>query len=354
MNVLRTAENAGCEEMGMVVSKSSNILEVRDLHTHFYSPEGIVKAVDGITFHVESGEVLGLVGESGSGKSVSALSILRLVPDPPGKIVSGEVYFQGRDLLRIPVSEMRKIRGPGIGIIFQEPMTSLTPVLSIGRQLRESLELHFSMTKRQALSRAQELLEMVGIPDGASRLNAYPHQLSGGQRQRVMIAIAFSCQPELLIADEATTALDVTIQSQILELIVDLTEQFGTSVIMITHNLGVVARYADRVGVMYAGKIREMGSGIDIFHRTKHPYTAGLLNSVPRLDMPIDQHLMPIRGDIPNLQKLPPGCAFQDRCDLVTAKCNENDPLLTEAGSDHESACWEPERVTPISQGAVR
>ena len=307
--------------------------------------EGVVKAVDGVSFHLDEGEVLGLVGESGCGKSVSALSLMRLIPNPPGRIVGGQAFFEGQDLLSLEESELRKIRGSRISMIFQEPMSSLTPVLSIGRQLRESLELHLKMTKQQAIQRGVELLEMVGIPDSARRVNDYPHQLSGGQRQRVMIAIALSCNPKLLIADEATTALDVTIQAQILELMKDLTERIGTAVIIITHNLGVVARYADRVNVMYAGKIRETGRSDEIYENPKHPYTVGLLNSVPRLDVPADKKLEPIQGDVPNLMALPAGCAFRDRCDWAVEQCALDDPPIEEVYPGHGSACWERDRV---------
>ena len=329
----------------MTQANGSHLLEVRDLRTQFLTHEGTVRAVDGVSFHLDEGEVLGLVGESGCGKSVSALSVLRLIPDPPGKIVGGQAFFEGQDLLALEESEMRKIRGSRISMIFQEPMSSLTPVLSIGRQLRESLELHLNMTRQQANRRAVELLEMVGIPDSSRRVGDYPHQLSGGQRQRVMIAIALSCNPKLLIADEATTALDVTIQAQILELMKDLTEQFGTAVIIITHNLGVVARYADRVNVMYAGKIRETGRSDEIYENPKHPYTVGLLNSVPRLDYPADKKLEPIQGDVPNLMALPEGCAFRDRCDWAVEQCGLEDPPLEDVYPGHGSACWEKEKV---------
>ncbi|MDA0989954.1 MAG: ABC transporter ATP-binding protein [Verrucomicrobia bacterium] len=312
----------------MATQRNTRLLDVIGLETHFFSPEGVVRAVDGVSFHVDEGETLGLVGESGCGKSVTALSLMRLVPDPPGRIVGGQVMFGGRDLLALSKTQMRSVRGSQISMIFQEPMTSLTPVLSIGRQLRESLELHLGMTKKQALVRAEELLELVGIPDASIRLVSFPHQLSGGQLQRVMIAIAMSCNPKLLIADEATTALDVTIQAQILELMKDLTERFGTAVIIITHNLGVVARYADRVNVMYAGKIRESGSAVDVYGSPSHPYTVGLLKSVPRLDVPAEQRLEPIKGEVPNLQDLPTGCAFRDRCDWAVARCADEDPPL--------------------------
>ena len=329
----------------MTQGSSSHLLDVRDLRTQFATQEGIVKAVDGVSFHIDEGEVLGLVGESGCGKSVSALSLMRLIPDPPGRIVGGQAFFEGQDLLSLSESQMRQVRGSRISMIFQEPMTSLTPVLSIGRQLRESLELHLNMTKQQATQRAVELLEMVGIPNSARRINDYPHQLSGGQRQRVMIAIALSCNPKLLIADEATTALDVTIQAQILELIKDLTERIGTAVIIITHNLGVIARYANRVNVMYAGKIRETGRSDDIYENPKHPYTVGLLNSVPRLDVPADRKLEPIRGDVPNLMALPAGCAFRDRCDWAVERCGLDEPPLEEVYPGHGSACWERDKV---------
>ncbi len=326
----------------------SHLLDVRDLRTQFATHEGIVKAVDGVSFHLDEGEVLGLVGESGCGKSVSALSLMRLIPNPPGRIVGGEAFFEGQDLLSLDESELRKIRGSRISMIFQEPMSSLTPVLSIGRQLRESLELHLNMTRQQATQRAIELLEMVGIPDSARRINDFPHQLSGGQRQRVMIAIALSCNPKLLIADEATTALDVTIQAQ-----KDLTERIGTAVIIITHNLGVVARYADRVNVMYAGKIRETGRSDEIYENPKHPYTVGLLNSVPRLDVPADKKLEPIQGDVPNLMALPAGCAFRDRCDWAVEQCAIEDPPIEEVYPGHGAACWESERVgLPAAESA--
>ncbi len=327
-------------------NNGGHLLEVRNLQTRFYTNEGVVKAVDGVSFHLEEGEVLGLVGESGCGKSVSALSIMRLIPNPPGRIIGGQAIFEGQDLLALSEAEMRQVRGSRISMIFQEPMTSLTPVLSIGRQLRESLELHLNMTRQQAETRSVELLDMVGIPNASRRISDFPHQLSGGQRQRVMIAIAMSCNPKLLIADEATTALDVTIQAQILELMMELTEQFGTAVIIITHNLGVVARYADRVNVMYAGKIRETGRSDDIYENPKHPYTAGLLNSVPRLDVPADRKLEPIRGDVPNLMDLPVGCAFRDRCDWAVDRCGQEDPPIEEVEPGHGSACWERDKVT--------
>jgi oligopeptide/dipeptide ABC transporter ATP-binding protein len=336
------------------VEKSGVLLQVRDLKTHFFAAGGVVKAVDGVSFDIREGETLGLVGESGCGKSVTALSLMRLVPDPPGRIVGGEVLFGGRDLLLLPEAAMRKVRGREIGMIFQEPMTSLNPVLTIGRQITEGLELHLKLPRRQAWDRAGELLDMVGIPDASTRLRDFPHQLSGGQRQRVMIAIALSCSPRLLIADEATTALDVTIQAQILELLKDLTRRLGTSLLIITHNLGVVARYADRVNVMYAGRIREMGEAVDIYGSPRHPYTVGLLRSVPRLDQPSRSRLEPIRGEIPNMTALPAGCAFRPRCDWAVDRCASDDPALEDAGGGHMSACWEHRRVARPAAGAAR
>ena len=323
----------------------STLLDIKNLSTHFNTSAGTIKAVNDVSFKLREGETLGLVGESGCGKSVTALSIMRLVPSPPGRIVSGDVIFQGKNLLEISEEEMQNVRGRDIGMIFQEPMTSLNPVLSIGRQLLEPLELHLGMTKQQSLSRSSELLELVGIPDPETRLKTFPHQTSGGQRQRIMIAMALSCEPKLLIADEATTALDVTIQAQILEIIKELTDRLGTSVIIITHNLGVVARYADSVNVMYAGKLRESGSLDQVYKESKHPYTVGLLNSVPTLDLDADVRLQPIRGEIPNLTDLPEGCAFIDRCDYATQKCEESEPELEEVEDEHFGACWEHRRV---------
>ena len=329
----------------------STLLDIKNLSTHFNTSAGTIKAVNDVSFKLREGETLGLVGESGCGKSVTALSIMRLVPSPPGRIVSGDVIFQGKNLLEISEEEMQNVRGRDIGMIFQEPMTSLNPVLSIGRQLREPLELHLGMTKQQSLSRSSELLELVGIPDPETRLKTFPHQTSGGQRQRIMIAMALSCEPKLLIADEATTALDVTIQAQILEIIKELTDRLGTSVIIITHNLGVVARYADSVNVMYAGKLRESGSLDQVYKESKHPYTVGLLNSVPTLDLDADVRLQPIRGEIPNLTDLPEGCAFIDRCDYATQKCEESEPELEEVEDAHFGACWEHRRVGKNLQG---
>ena len=321
------------------------LLRVRDLCTSFNTPEGKITAVNGVSFDVNHGETLGLVGESGCGKSVSALSIMRLVPNPPGVIERGEVLFEGTDLLKISEREMQLVRGVGIGMIFQEPMSSLNPVLTIGRQITEPLEVHLGLTGAAAEDRAVELLEMVGIADSRRRLADHPHQFSGGQRQRVMIAIALSCEPKLLIADEATTALDVTIQAQILELMKNLTNQLGTALLIITHNLGVVARYADRLNVMYAGKIRESGTAEEVYLRPSHPYTVGLLNSVPRLDRPASERIDPIEGEIPDPASLPTGCAFHPRCRWSTSKCGLEDPVLERIQDRQMVACFESESV---------
>ena len=325
-----------------------NVLEIKDLATYFYTHDGVVKAVDGISYEVQEGETLGIVGESGCGKSVSALSIMRLIADPPGKIERGEVIFEGRDLLKLSDSEMRTVRGNRIGMIFQEPMTSLNPVLTIERQLTETLELHLKMTKMEARSRAGELLEMVGIPDPGRRLKDYPHQMSGGMRQRIMIAMAISCNPRLIIADEPTTALDVTIQAQILELMQSLSKDLGTSLIIITHNLGVVARYAQRVAVMYAGKIIETSTAEPIYLNPRHPYTLGLLNSVPRLDEKMGTKLEPIEGLPPDLIDLPNSCSFAPRCRYAIEKCTTEAPSLVDVTDGHQSACWRAEELADI------
>ena len=318
----------------------AKLLEINNLSTYFFTQDGIVKAVDDISYELQEGEVLGVVGESGCGKSVHALSIMRLVPTPPGRTVAGEVIFEGEDLLNMDDAEMRNIRGNRIAMVFQEPMTSLNPVLTIGRQLTETLELHQGMSGQQARDRAAELLQTVGIPDAARRLVDYPHQFSGGMRQRVMIAMALSCNPRLIIADEPTTALDVTIQAQILELMQELARDFGTAMIIITHNLGVVARYADNVNVMYAGKIIETGSAEEIYHNPKHPYTLALLNSVPRLDANERIRLDAIEGLPPDLVNLPEGCSFAPRCKFVFEQCLDETPYLNEAAQGHNSACW--------------
>jgi ABC-type dipeptide/oligopeptide/nickel transport system, ATPase component len=303
---------------------SQPLLVVKNLETQFKTQDGIVKAVNNVSFHVDRGETLGIVGESGSGKSVTSLSIMRLIPNPPGRIVGGQIIFDGDNLLDYTEEEMRHIRGNRIAMIFQDPMTSLNPVLTIGRQIAESLELHMKLTPKEARNRAVELLQMVGIPGAARRLDDYPHQFSGGMRQRVMIAMALSCNPELLIADEPTTALDVTIQAQILELIQRLQHELGTAVIIITHDLGVVAGMADRVIVMYAGRVVEEGPTDEIFARPRMPYTIGLLRSIPRLDEEEGRTLTPIRGLPPDLINLPQICPFSPRCDyLIPGKCDQ-------------------------------
>ena len=324
----------------------AKLLDVRSLSTQFSTSAGIVRAVDGVSWDVEEGETVALVGESGCGKSVSALSVMRLVSEPAGRIVSGEILFKGRNLLALPEEDMRHIRGREIAMIFQEPMTSLNPVLTVGRQVTEGLEIHLGMTPAAAQQRAMELLAMVGIPDSARRLRQYPHQFSGGMRQRIMIAMALSCNPALILADEPTTALDVTIQAQILELMKDLSRRLGVAMLVITHNLGVVARYADRVNVMYAGRIIERASARELYANPRHPYTLGLLRSVPRLDEPRRERLAPIEGQPPDLTRLPPGCAFASRCVFQVERCLRETPPLRPLGADsHVSACWEAERV---------
>jgi oligopeptide transport system ATP-binding protein len=317
------------------------LLQVRDLKTYFFTDEGVVKAVDGVSYDLEEGETLGLVGESGCGKSVSALSLLRLIPNPPGKIVGGEVIFEGNDLMQVDEDEIRHVRGNRIAMVFQEPMTSLNPVLTIGRQLTEALELHLKMDKLSAQRRAVELLEMVGIPEAPTRVNDYPHQFSGGMRQRVMIAMALSCNPKLVLADEPTTALDVTIQAQVLEILARLSRELGTAVIIITHNLGVVARYADRVNVMYAGRIVETANAKELYKSPRHPYTLGLLKSVPRLDQARKSKLDPIEGVPPDLVNLPPGCPFYPRCSYRIERCEQEMPPLVQVAEKHHAACWE-------------
>src|SRR5690242_2526106 len=329
------------------------LLEVKDLHTEFRTGAGIVRAVDGISYTVDPGETVAIVGESGSGKSVGALSIMRLIPDPPGRITGGEVWFAGRDLMTLSEEEMRRMRGSEIGMVFQEPMTSLNPVLTIGRQITETLEQHRGMDRAAADQRAVELLGLVGIADAKRRLEQYPHQLSGGMRQRVMIAIALACDPKLIIADEPTTALDVTIQAQILELMKQLTQRLDVALIIITHNLGVVARYANRVNVMYAGRIIESGPAADIYHDPRHPYTMALLRSVPRLDRPRQARLDPVEGQPPDLTRLGAGCAFRPRCRFAVDACAEVRPPLKPAGpAGHLAACLRSEEIA-VAPGAV-
>jgi len=318
----------------------AKLLEVNNLRTYFFTEEGVVRAVDGVTWSLDEGETMGLVGESGCGKSVTAMSILRLIQNPPGRIVDGTITFEGQDLLQVDEAEMRSIRGNRIAMVFQEPMTSLNPVLTIGQQIKEAITLHLGLQDAEATARAVELLEMVGIPEADTRLSDYPHQFSGGMRQRVMIAMALSCNPKLLIADEPTTALDVTIQAQILEIMARLSKELGTAVLVITHNLGVVARYADRVNVMYAGKIVESGTAIDIFKNPRHPYTLGLMASVPRLDETEHVRLATIEGQPPLLIEPIPGCSFEPRCDWAIDKCQTDPPLLEDKEPGHQAACW--------------
>jgi oligopeptide/dipeptide ABC transporter ATP-binding protein len=319
---------------------SGLLLDVRNLQTQFAISGGVVRAVDGVSWDVRAGETVALVGESGCGKSVSALSVMRLVAAPAGRIVGGQILFKGRDLLTLSDEEMREVRGAAIAMIFQEPMTSLNPVLTVGRQLTEPTEIHLGLSSAQSRARAVELLGMVGISDPERRLSQYPHQFSGGMRQRMMIAMALACNPALILADEPTTALDVTIQAQILELMKGLSRKLGVAMVMITHNLGVVARYADRVNVMYAGRIVERGTAREIYANPRHPYTLGLLRSVPRLDEPRKAKLVPIQGQPPDLSRLPPGCAFQPRCQYSVERCLREAPALESVAPGHVSACW--------------
>jgi len=314
------------------------LLEIKNLKTHFFTHEGTVKAVDGVSFKINQGETLGIVGESGSGKSVTALSVMRLIPHPPGKIVGGEIYFEGKNLLKLDDKEIRKMRGKKISMIFQEPMTSLDPVFTIGHEIGEVIQLHQGSSKEEARKKSIEILKVVGIPDVEKRIDNYPHELSGGMRQRVMIAMALSCNPTLLIADEPTTALDVTIQAQILRLINDLKDKFGASVMLITHDLGVIAEMCDNVAVMYAGNIVEYTDVYTLFNNPLHPYTKGLIKSMPRMNVEAE-HLDVIPGMVPNLLDLPSGCPFHPRCDLSFKKCVEEMPELIEIENSHLVRC---------------
>jgi oligopeptide transport system ATP-binding protein len=316
------------------------LLHVTDLKTRFHTPEGTVHAVNGISFHLNEGETLAVVGESGCGKSVSMMSLLQLIPIPPGEIYSGTARYRGDDLLKKSELEMEDVRGKEISMVFQDPMTSLNPVLTVGRQLTESLRTHLGMTQEQAEERAVEMLAQVGIPDPARRLGDFPHQFSGGMRQRVMIAMALSCAPSLLIADEPTTALDVTIQAQIVELVARLRESLHMAIIWITHDLGVVAGMADRVIVMYAGYIVEEANVEDLYDHPSHPYTLALLAALPRVDRRRDQRLKSIPGAPPNLLVPPHGCPFAPRCEFVIEKCRVENPPLMDVGKNHTSACW--------------
>ena len=337
----------------MTVPQSPWLLEIDSLHVHFLTARGVVRAVEGLSYRVAPGEVVALVGESGCGKSVSSLAVMRLLAQPAGRVVAGRVFFQGRNLLELAEDEMRALRGRDIAMTFQEPMTSLNPVLTIGLQVMEPLRLHLGMTDEQARERAIELLERVGIPDPRQRLEQYPHQFSGGMRQRVIIAIALACNPRLIIADEPTTALDVTIQAQILKLMKDLSRELGVALVLITHNLGIVARYADRVNVMYAARMAEQGRAMDVFHKPLHPYTAGLLRSVPRLDKPRGPKLETIDGLPPDLQDPPRGCRFAPRCAAKIARCEREVPPLAQVADDHGSACFRAQEMAQIGPAGL-
>jgi oligopeptide transport system ATP-binding protein len=326
------------------------LLDVRNLQTQFHTRYGVVQAVQGVSFTLQRGETLGMVGESGCGKSVTALSVMRLLPEPAGHVAGGQVLFDGANLLDLPTRAMRGIRGNRIAMIFQDPMTALNPVLTIGRQMSEPLQLHLKLTRRQARQRALELLQQVGIPAPERRLQSYPHQLSGGMRQRVMLAIAISCNPDIVIADEPTTALDVTIQAQILDLLNRLKRDLGMALLLITHNLGVVAGMSERVLVMYAGRIVEAGATADVFANPRMPYTIGLLRSTPRLDAP--HHLEPVPGMPPSLLEPPAGCPFSPRCAYVQPACQQQNPPLRLVEAGHRAAClFDITRETPPSQG---
>jgi peptide/nickel transport system ATP-binding protein len=321
----------------------NKLLEIADLSVHFHTPEGVARAVDGVSFHLATGETIGLVGESGCGKSVTSLSVLGLIPSPPGQIASGRIRFAGQNLLELESEQLRKIRGHQIAMIFQEPMTSLNPVLPIGRQVSEPLMIHQGLSKTAALEKAADWLDHVKIPAARKRLNDYPHQLSGGMRQRVMIAMAMVCGPKLLIADEPTTALDVTIQAQILSLMIRLKQELQMSVLLITHDLGVIAQMASRVVVMYAGQVVEEARVAEIFDRPFHPYTRGLLKSMPRLRNRLDgskQRLNEIPGIVPSLTETIAGCKFADRCPHCFAVCRERQPQLVAVGDNHQARCW--------------
>lgn len=322
------------------MADNNTILEVKNLKTYFNTDAGVVKAVDGVSYSLKKGEVLGVVGESGSGKSVTSLSIMKLIPSPPGKIVGGEILLDGEDVLKMSEGELREMRGDKISMIFQDPMTSLNPFLRISTQLMETITLHQGLDKVEAKKKAIEMLKLVGIPAADKRVDCYPHQFSGGMRQRVMIAMALSCNPEVLIADEPTTALDVTIQAQILDLIKDLSDKLNTAVIMITHDLGVVAGMCDKVCVMYAGKVVEKATNDEIFNDPKHPYTEGLIKSVPRLDIATDQKLYSIEGQPPNVIDLPECCPFHPRCDKALDKCRSTYPPEVSLGEDRMVRCW--------------
>jgi peptide/nickel transport system ATP-binding protein len=329
-----------------------DLLQVKDLRTSFFTPEGEVRAIDGVSFEIGEGKTLGLVGESGCGKSVTSLSIMRLIPSPPGKIVGGEIFYRGRDLLRLNNEEMRRIRGNEISMIFQEPMTSLNPVFTVGNQIGEAIKLHQGLGKRETRQKTIDMLRLVKIADPESRVDSYPHQLSGGMRQRVMIAMALSCNPSLLIADEPTTALDVTIQAQILELIKELQQKIGgMALLLITHDLGVVSEQADNVAIMYAGKIVERSSTRAIFNHPFHPYTVGLLNSLPGIGGLKKKRLDAIPGMVPSPLNLPSGCRFRDRCPRAQELCAQTEPPLEQKEPGHTAACHFPHTETREKPG---
>lgn len=332
--------------MSSTIEKSGHLLEVKDLTTRFYTDEGVVHAVNHLSYVLDEGETLGVVGESGCGKSVHALSIMRLIQIPPGRIESGEVLFQGKDLLKFSEAEMRSIRGAQIAMIFQDPMTSLNPVLTVGFQIAEAIKEHEGVSDKAARARVAELLSLVGIPEASQRLDDYPHQFSGGMRQRAMIAMALSCTPQILIADEPTTALDVTIQAQIIELVKRLQDQFGMAIIWVTHDLGIVAGLTRRVNVMYAGSLIETGPVKKIYSNPSHPYTVGLLASLPSLNRQSGQKLFSIKGEPPNLIGMNNSCPFAPRCTYVTERCMHEIPPLEPIEQDHYVACWEKEKVS--------
>ena len=322
---------------------AERLLDVKNLKTYFFTDEGTVRAVDGVDLYIEKGETLGIVGESGCGKSVTALSIMKLIPQPPGKIVEGEIRYDGQNLVDLPAGKMRKIRGKEISMIFQEPMTSLNPVFTCGEQIAEALRLHEGLGRRDAMAKTVDMLKLVHMANAERRVKEYPHQLSGGMRQRIMIAMALSCNPKLLIADEPTTALDVTIQAQILELLNELKAKLGMAVMLITHDMGVIAETAQRVIVMYAAKVAEEAPVGDLFKEPLHPYTQGLLRSIPRIDLAATkrQRLEAIGGTVPTLKgDIPPGCRFAPRCPFVKAVCTEQDPVLKDVKPGHKVACW--------------
>ena len=342
------------ESTGPAAANAGNgalpVLEVENLQTHFFTSSGTIRAVDGVSYKVHAGETLGIVGESGCGKSVTSLSIMRLVASPPGRIVGGAVRLEGRNLLDLPIAEMEQIRGNEISMIFQEPMTSLNPLYRVGDQIAEAIAVHRGMSRRAARAEAIEMLRRVSMPEPERRADTYPHQMSGGMRQRVMIAMALACNPKVLIADEPTTALDVTIQAQILDLLRELQDQFGMAIVLITHDMGVVAENADRVVVMYAGRKVEEAPVADLFERPAHPYTEGLLGSIPSVDEATAANrsrsrLAEIKGMVPSLASLPPGCSFAPRCRYASDRCLADYPPLSEFRADHWVACWHADRV---------